>query len=256
MPWILKAEALRGVRKAKRLDRKDAARLVGLGERTLHRHETEGLAPRTLQAENVKLYAKGYGVEKESFARWADHEEDAAVRKKRSSPIKDPAAPPVATLTQRAKLELARKAQKRVEIAGESLEVVGNVIIRECMNTFLLYEGKRFVVEGTIDDTDYIPKPAVAVLGGKYGASARYRIGREVDEGLPVYVTVFAPEAPHVLQLNECNRADQPVSLLVRVMVKPAEGDWEGFLIFEKSPKYRPWCFVAEQVLALAATGT
>lgn len=256
MPWILKAGALRSIRKAKKLDRKEAAKLVGLDERTIHRHETEGLAPRTLQAETVKLYAKGYAVEKEAFARWADRDEAAAVRKRPSSRIKDPAAPPVATLTQRAKLEWVLKAQKRVEIAGQSIEVVGNVIIRECMNTFALYEGRRFVVEGTIDDTDYIPKPAVDVLGGKYGTGVRYRIGREVIEGLPVYVTVFAPEAPHALHLNECSRADQSVSLLVRVMVKPAEGDWQGFLIFEKSPKFRPWCFVAEEVLPLAPTGT
>jgi hypothetical protein len=256
MPWVMKSGALRSIRKAKELDRRDAAKLVGLGEQTIHRHETKGLAPRTLQAETVKRYAKGYGVEKEEFARWSDHEEEATVRKKRHSPVKDPAAPPVATLTQRAKLELALKAQKRVDIAGQSVEVVGNAIIRECMNAFVLYEGKRFIVEGTIDDTDYIPRPAVAVLGCKYGASARYRIGREVVEGLPVYVTVFAPEASQVLHLNECSRSDQRVSLLVRVMVKPAEGDWEGFLIFEKSPKYRPWCFVVEQVLPSTSTST
>jgi hypothetical protein len=71
-------------------------------------------------------------------------------------------------------------------------------------------------------------------LGGKYGEGARYRIGREVVRGLPVYVTVFVPHGAHAVHLNECNRADKPVSLVVRVFVKP--------------PVPRPWCFVVESI--------
>jgi hypothetical protein len=45
----------------------------------------------------------------------------------------------------------------------------GAKVIRECMNTFAQYDGKRFVVQGVIEDTDYIPEPAMKALGGKYG---------------------------------------------------------------------------------------
>jgi hypothetical protein len=254
MPWILIPGALRRVRKAKKLDRKAAAKLVKLDERTLHRHETEGLAPRTLQVETVNRYAKGYDVERDAFVRWSDHEEEATARKRRSDRVEDPAAPKIATLTQRAKHELLIKAQKSIAVGDESLEVVGNVIIRECMNTFAPYEGKRFVVEGMVDDTDYIPEPAMRVLGGKYGEGARYRIGREVVRGLPVYVTVFVPQGAHAVHLNECNRADKRVSLVVRVFVKTPDDFWKGFFIFEKKPVPRPWCFVVESIAKQALT--
>lgn len=249
MPWILIPGALRRIRKGKKLDRKAAAKKVKLDERTIHRHESEELAPRSLQVETVNRYCAGYDVEPEAFARWSDHEEEATARKERSDRIRDPAAPRVATLTQRAKHELAIKAQKAIVVGGESLDVVGNVIIRDCMNTFAPYEGKRFVVEGIIEDTDYIPEPAMKALGGKYGEGGRYRIGRDVVKGLPVYVTVFAPQGPHALHLNECNRSDKPVSLVVRVFVKTPEEYWKGFFIFEKRPTPRPWCFVVEAIL-------
>lgn len=256
MPWILIPGALRRIRKGKKLDRKAAARLVKLDERTLHRHEVDELAPRTLQIETVNRYCKGYDVQPEAFVWWSDHEEEASTRKERSDRIRDPAAPKVATLTARAKHELAIKAQKSITVEGESLDVVGNVIIRECMNTFAPYEGKRFVVEGTIDDTDYIPEVAMRALGGEYGEGARYRIGREIVKGLPVYVTVFAPQGAHAVYLNECNRSDKPIMLVVRVFVKPPDEYWKGFLIFEKKPIFRPWCFVVEAILPPAPTDT
>ena len=105
MPFVLIPGALRSIRKRQRLDRKDAARLVKMDERTLHRHESDELAPRTLQRVTVKCYCDGYKVEPKSLVKWIDHEEDATTRKERSDRIRDPAAPKIATLTQRAMLE-------------------------------------------------------------------------------------------------------------------------------------------------------
>jgi hypothetical protein len=260
MPWVLIPGALRRIRASKKLSRKAAAEKCRLDERTLHRHETEGLAPRVLHESTVDCYCKGYEVDKEAFVWWSDHDQEATARKERSDKIKDPAAPKIATLTQRAKHELLVKAQKSIVVDGESLDVVGNAIIREIMNTFAPYEGRRFVVEGTIEDTDYIPEPTAVVLGGRYGNGARYRIGREVIKALPVYVTVFAPEAAHAVYLNECHRADRRVSVVVRVVVNttghPDKPDWKGFFIFEKKPVPRPWCFVVEAILPPVPTRT
>lgn len=109
-------------------------------------------------------------------------------------------------------------------------------------------EATALRVEGTIDDTDYVREPAMKVLGGNYGEGARYRIGREVVRGLPVYVTVFVPHGAHAVHLKECNRADKLVSLVVRVFVKPPDEYWKGFFIFEKRPVPRSWCFVVESI--------
>src|SRR5260370_18696474 len=146
MPWILIPGALRRIRKGKKLDRKAAAKLVKLDQRTLHRHEVDELAPRSLQIETVNRYCKGYDVQPEAFVCWSDHEEEATTRKERSDRIRDPAAPKVATLTARAKHELAIKAQKSITVEGESINGVGNVINRECMNTFQPSQGTRSAV--------------------------------------------------------------------------------------------------------------
>jgi hypothetical protein len=77
-----------------------------------------------------------------------------------------------------------------------------------------------------------------------------------VVKGLPVYVTVFAPQGAHALYLNDRNRSDRPVSIVVRVFVKTPEEYWKGFFIFEKRPLPRPWCFVVEGISRPVETGT
>lgn len=244
---------LRTIRLALRLDRKAAAEILGLDERTLHRHESERFAPRTMHGASVKGYCSGYKVEAKAFAKWAGPN---AKRKAPADSLQDSTAPSIALLSQRAKHEHLMKAQKFVNLDGESLEVVGNVLTRDIMNTCNPYDGKRFVVDGVIEDSDGIPATTTQALGARYGDGARYRVGREVVKGLPVYVTVFAPQAAHAVYLNECNRSHRPVSLIVRIFVRPPDEYLKGFLIFEKNSIFRPWCFVVEEILPSVSTST
>jgi len=92
-------------------------------------------------------------------------------------------------------------------------------------------------------------------LGGKLGHGARYRMDRWVSDGLPVYVTVLAPQGPHALVMNEQHAANKPIAVVVRLVKLPDE-KWKGFLTFEKRPVPRPWCFVVESILTAVSTGT
>jgi hypothetical protein len=96
---------------------------------------------------------------------------------------------------------------------------------------------------------DYIPTPAARVLGAKPGEGARCRIDRDVIKGLPVYVTVFAPRPDHTRYLLDAHRNEQWVTLIVRVLVRPEDGDWKGFLLFEKRSIARPWVLVVEDIV-------
>lgn len=255
MPWVLKKGALRSIRKSLKLTRAEVEERSGLSRRSIKRHETDEDAPYTIQEDTAKRYRDAYNVKTERFATWSDHEEEATRREARAAPVHDPAAPKIATLTQRAKQEVAIKAHDIVRVGEEPLEVVGNLVIREIMDGFKLYEGKRFVVQGEIAESRLIPKIAMEVFGGKFGEGTLFRIDREVREGLPVYVSVFAPNAAHVTSLRECIRGNNRVSMVVRVYIKDPDESWKGFFIFEKDHKPRPWCFVVDEIRTAAGTG-
>jgi hypothetical protein len=244
--------ALRRLRKGNKLDRKEAAKLAKVTEWTLHRHETEELAPVTLRDYIVKEYMKAYKCPAESFVTWVDHNE----RPRRLNRIKDPAAPRIATLTERAGHELAIGAKKTISLRNETIEVVGTGLIQDCMTAFALHEGKGFAVEGIVSDTRYLPDIAARALGAQIGAGASFRIDREIVKGLPVYVSVFTRRGEHTRELLERHRARKEVTVLVRIFTKPPEGEWKGFLIFEKKPKPRPWIFVVDEILPAAGTRT
>lgn len=256
MPWILKKGALRSIRKQLKLSRQELQEMTGLSRRCIKRHEEDGDAPLKIQDASMRLYCKAFkpfNVEADRFATWIDHEEEPKVKagtKRRApvAPIHDPAAPKITTLTERAKQEAAIKAYDIVDVGGQKLEMVGNLVIREIMDGFKPFADKRFVVEGDIAESRLIPKMAMEALGGTFGEGTLFRIDREVREGLPVYVTVFAPSAFHVSVLRECVRQGNRVSMVVRVYVKEPDETWKGFFIFEKDVKPRPWCFVLDEI--------
>jgi hypothetical protein len=248
MPWVLIPGALRRLRRAKRLDREATAKLLGLHPWTIHRHETHALAPHALRAYLVKIYMRGYQCDAESFAVWKDHGDAGADRPQL---VRDPAAPKIQMLTERAKHELALgiRGKKTVRFGGEEIPVVGNAIINECMTAFALYQDKRFAVEGLISDTRYLPEAAAHKLDAPLGAGGTFRIDREIVRGLPVYVSVFTRTAEHTRHLIDCNNSEKTTTVIVRICIKPPEGDWKGFFIFEKKPKPRPWIFLVEDIV-------
>jgi hypothetical protein len=253
MPWILIPGALRRLRRGRKLDRKEAAKLLGLHEWTISRHESDGpLTPRTLRAEFVKVYRRGYQCDAEAFVRWVDHDDEPAKRKPRAKKLIDPAAPQLGTLTERAKHEITIGAQQTIN----GLEVVGNAIIRECMTACALHAGERYAVQGTVTQHDYLPEIAARVLGAPVGEGARFRFDRQVVKGLPVYVTVMTTTLDHTRYLVEAHKSEKTVAVIVRVVAKPPAEEWKGFLIFEKRPVFRPWTFVVEGIATDGAADT
>src|SRR5262249_47451015 len=144
----------------------------------------------------------------------------------------------------------------RVLYQGEELEVVGNVIIKECMTAFARYAGTRFVVQGVITHMEFAEPAAARVLGIELHSIARCRVDRESAADLPVCVTVFRPKSEHTSLLLDAHENKKMVTLIVRVVVKPDEGGWKGFLIFEENPVPRPWIFVVEDIVASGDAGS
>src|SRR3954462_8723363 len=123
MSWVLIKGALRRLRNAQKIDRKEAARRTGLRPITARRHESLKDGPRTRQAETVKRYADAYKCDRETFAKWEEH--GAAPPLDDEGEAIDPIAPPMGTLSQRAERERELGAAKTVSLPTGYFDVLG-----------------------------------------------------------------------------------------------------------------------------------
>jgi transcriptional regulator with XRE-family HTH domain len=251
MAWVLIKGALRRLRNAQKIDRKEAARRTGLRPITVRRHESLKDGPRTLQAETVKRYADAYKCDRETFAKWEEH--GAAPPPDDDGDTSDPGAPALSTLSQRAERERELGGAKTVSLPTGYFDAFGPAILKKCMTACALYKDRCFAVAGRVEDSDHLPEPAARTLGVEVGAGARFRMTGKVAKGVPFYATVFTRDLEHTRQLLERGDDRKKVTVIVRVVVKPPEKDWKGFFIFEKRPVPRPFAFVVEQIVSAEA---
>ena len=246
MPNVLIPGALRSIRLEKRIDRRQAAKLLGLSESTIRRHESDEEVPLTLQPTTVRVYMKGYGCTAERFVRWVDRDDAQAVR----DPAEEgPGALRLPTLTVRARHELALGMKQTVRHNGEDVEVIGATLLHECMTAYGLHKGRRFAVVGKVKDMRYLPDPASAALGVEPGIGASFRVDRAIVRGVPLYVTAFTTTENLTRQLVNRYKDGRNITLIVDIFVRPAADSWKGFFIFEKTKVPRPWVYVVREIL-------
>jgi hypothetical protein len=246
MPNVLIPGALRSIRLEKKLDRRAAAKLLGLNECTIRRHESDDAGPLTLKPSTVRLYMRGYGCTADRFVRFVDRDEPQAIRRPADEA---PGAPRLPTLTLRAQHELALRIKQTIRYRDEDVEVVGPARLHQCMTAFGLYKDRHFAVVGKVKDMRYLPDPASEALGVEPGMGASFRVDRTLVRGVPIYVTVFTTTANATQQLVTRYEDGKETTLIVDIFVKPATNNWKGFFIFEKTKVPRPWVFVVRDVL-------
>lgn len=248
MPWVLIPSELRRARLAKKWDRKTAAKKCGLTEKSLHRHENELEAPDVLQKDSFDGYCKGFGPEP-PFIRWVDSTELPRYRAARRQN-----QPMVPSLSERAKRELALHAEQTITVGERSLDLVGNVVLKDCATACALFDGRIYGVEGVVTDLGDMPAATARVIDAAVGAGARFRIERYVADGLPVRVAVMTRIADHTRRLMDAHKSGRSVQLAARVVVKSPEGTFIGFVGFGKNPTPKPWIFVVDEIAAPIAT--
>jgi hypothetical protein len=248
VPWVLIPSELRRARLAKKWDRKTAAKKCGLTEKSLHRHEDESEAPDVLREDSVDGYCKGFGPEP-PFIHWVDATELPKYRaaRKQSQPI-------LPSLSERAKRELALHAHQTITVGERMLDLVGNVLLKDCATACALFDGKCYGVEGAVIDQGEISAPTARVLDAAIGSGARFRMERQVADGLPVRIDVMTRTADHTRQLMDAHKTGRPVRVAARVVVKPPEGAFIGFVGFGKTPAPKPWIFVIDEIAPSIAT--
>jgi len=129
---------------------------------------------------------------------------------------------------------------------SEAYELLGLDRFKKCLSRPRAYDGKRFAVHGVVDEYMGIPPAARRVL--KCDDGGRFRVIRKVAPDLLLYTTVFAVTAADADRLDDALDGSS-ISLLVRLVHAPPDGDWKGFIWFEKSPKPREFAFVVERFL-------
>jgi hypothetical protein len=242
MPWVLIPSELRRARLAKRWDRKTAATKCGLTEKSLHRHEDELLAPIVLREDSYEGYCEGFGSEP-PFVRWLDWKDLPRFRAARRHEQAEPS-----TLSERAKRELALRAPQTIKLGDRTLELVGNVVLKDCATACALFDGKCYGVEGIVTDLGDLPLPTARVLEVAIGAGARFRIERNVVDDLPVRVDVMTRAVEHTRCLIDAYKHHSSIQLAAHVVVKAPESTFVGFNGFGKNPAPKPWIFVVDEI--------
>src|SRR5262249_10791332 len=119
---------------------------------------------------------------------------------------------------------------------------------KRCFTRPKAHAGNEFAVVGTVDEYMGLPPPVSKVLKAKDGA--RFRVWRDVAQGLRFYATVFARTAKHADRMLAHLDDGKAVALQVRVIHVPPKGGWRGFLWFEHPPKSRDFALVIEEFLS------
>src|SRR5436305_286805 len=71
-----------------------------------------------------------------------------------------------------------------------------------------------------------------------------YRVTRAVSKRLPLYATVFAPDAETAKTLMQAYRSGEHVVMLTRVVYDPYQASWRGFFWIEEEMKSKKFAFV------------
>jgi transcriptional regulator with XRE-family HTH domain len=244
MPWISKQGALRRWRERACLTVPELAKRAKVSVRTIYTIEAD--EPHVCHLDTLNRLAdalKKTGCAVVELAVQADE----ATQQTEKSVIDDTSAPELGTLSRRAqrerKLGLHRQA---LQSADGTFELMGLDRFKKCLSRPQAYANQVFAVHGTIDDYMGIPLAARRQLHCADGG--RFRIVRNVAADLVFYTTIFATTAELANHLDQAVEGP-PVSVLVRVVYLPADGEWKGLLWFERTPKPREFAFVVDRVL-------
>lgn len=247
MPWVSKPGAVRFWRERACLTVPELAKRAGVSERTVYALEAD--KPHASQLATFKLIVealKKAGCSMDAIAVHVDDDKSASAAVMPHT-VDDASAPELGTLSRRAQRERRLGMHQQVVRSGsETFELLGLDRFKKCLSRPAAYNGRRFVVHGTVDEYMGIPPAARRVLDCVDGG--KFRVVRHVEPDLLHYTTIFAVTSEHA---NRLDRAldGEPVDVIVRLVHSPASREWPGFYWFEKSPKPREFAFVVERFL-------
>jgi DNA-binding Xre family transcriptional regulator len=281
MPWAPRPADLRRLRLKRKWKPENLAAELGLTDRWVRLVEGEK-HPATLQDKNVEALCDLYSCKPEAFADWVDYPgqakaapeiesppSPAAIANARLAPVAPKSKPSASVLPKLGKLSERAKAERLLGLSDQSVtvpsgkyELLGLDKFKLCWSRPKAFDGRRFVVQGQPDDYMGLNPAAASALGADDGG--KFRVYRMVADSLPFYATVFAASGAHFDALR--GYLDRgAVSLVVRVVYKPAHGKWRGFFFYEdadgisggKSATRIPkeFAFVVEEIYPAAQPG-
>jgi hypothetical protein len=261
MPWAPKAGALKFWRERRRLTKVTLAAESGISDRQIRAFESKK-PPATMYESTLDAFAGVLSVRRHDLAVWVDHgfvPAESEVHEPKIEPVAPtsaPSLPPLGRLSRYAKKEreLGLSRQRAKTPSGE-VDLLGLDWFKRCFSRPKAFDSQRFVVHGVVDEFMGIPDAAAKVIGAEPGMGAKFRVSREVAEGLPFYATVFAPTSLLADQIMEhLDDRERPTTLIARVLFAPPKADWKGFYIFEEAPRPREFAYVVEQIVPANTT--
>jgi transcriptional regulator with XRE-family HTH domain len=249
MAWVSKPGAVRYWRERACLTVPELAKRTGLSARTIYNIEREEHASHLETFNRVVDALRKVGCTMAAIATQVEDESTDVAATAQQTPrvVDDGAAPELGTLSRRAQRERRLELHHQVLRAGnEVFPLLGLDRFKRCLSRPHAHDGKRFAIHGVVDEYMGIPPAARKMLDCVDGG--RFRVLRHVAPELLFYATVFAVTAEDANRL-EAALDGEPISLVVRLLHAPPNGEWHGFLWFEKTPKPREFALVVEGFL-------
>ena len=227
MAWFLDPVALRRVRESLHLSQREASKRTGLSLWTIQRHESERLAPATLQEESIERYADAFRSQQQAFMYWS-----AQPRERTSRPS---------------------ACQSGVTTASGSYEIMDAAMHRRCSTAYALYADRRYAVTGRVDHYASVPEWVARALDAQPGEAARFQLRHQVADEPSVSVTVFTRAGEHTRRLMDQAEKKQSALVIAALVPKSRSEPSQGFPVFAKRATHRPFAFVVEELVTANA---
>jgi hypothetical protein len=141
-------------------------------------------------------------------------------------------------------------------VSGDKqISIMSFTLKKQCDVRYRDKEGSTIAVCGKIRKFDEMPEQVATFLKADSGSGAAYYIiSREIaglgPQGGSDYIktVVYVPSSKHGRTLVALHGEPTEVTVLARVVVRPARGAWPGFPTFDSEAQYRPWALVSTWV--------
>lgn len=223
--------------------------------------QRSGVADRTIadlergvsggRPETIRCLAKALGVPPEELLVQEAREASAAASSPPSPPPSSNTLPPL-KLPPRTHLDRLADYARAHGVAPPPV-VVGKARVDVLMPTHMqdvfarhaAFDGKRFVVVGTIERQRAPSADEARALGTKVGIGAKFNVIAEVAPGMPFSVTVFATTA----KLADALQSNVAKSVRIVVTVRVVGRNDARVMSLFASTRKRAWAFVVTAVI-------
>jgi transcriptional regulator with XRE-family HTH domain len=248
--WRIDGALIRTRRTERGMTKAALASMAGISERALTNIEL-GRSPGSSESARTLASALDLPLEQVLVAATSGERSSADEASREATPIATAIRPP-AKLPAQTRLDFLADLERAhgidpppVRVGKESFEVLTATRLQCAFATHALFDGHRYVVEGTVDRMRAVKPEEAAAIGAKVGVGARFHLVRDVIAGEPIGVTVHVTTGKLATALQA--KMKREVRLVVRLVVVSRD-DARLISVFVSDTK-RAWGLIVARVV-------